>query len=63
MAHIHKLHRVHLNVDFEASPEILELGSDVILKEISDSIELHNVSGLTLQPEFVKFNEQITIRG
>ena len=59
MARIHRLHCVHLDVDFETSPKILKLRSDVVLKKISDSVELHNVSGLTLQPEFVKFNEQI----
>ena len=62
MAHIHRLHCVHLNVDFETSPMILKLRSDVVFKKISDSVELHNVSGLTLQPEFVKFNEQIAAR-
>ena len=57
MAHIDRLHCVHLNVDFETSPKILELRSNVVFKEISDSVELHNVLGLTLQPEFVEFNE------
>ena len=32
MAHIHRLHCVHLDVDFETSPEILKLRSDVVLK-------------------------------
>jgi len=62
MAHIHRLHCVHLNVDFETSPKILKLRSNVVFKKISDSVELHNVSGLTLQPEFVKFNEQIAVK-
>ena len=48
MARIHRLHCVHLDVDFETSPKILKLRSDVVLKKISDSVELHNVSGLTL---------------
>ena len=52
-----ELHRVNLNVHFEASSGVRELRPDVVLKQVSDSVELHDVLGLALQPELVKFNE------
>ena len=49
-----------MNVHFETSPGIRQFRPDVVLKQISDSVELHNIFWLAFQPEFVKLNEKIT---
>ena len=43
------LHNIHLNVHFEESSGVLQLGPYVVLKHVSNPIELNYV-----QPEFVK---------
>ena len=39
---------VHLDVHFKASPGVLQLRPDIILEQVSDSVELHDIFGLAL---------------
>lgn len=58
---VSKLHCVHFNVNFEQSSCVFQLRSDVILKQVSYPIELHDVPWFTLQPKFVKLNEEVAV--
>lgn len=53
--------RVHRNVDLEASPRIGQQVPDVVLEEIPNAVELHDVLGLFTQPKPIELDEQITV--
>ena len=50
---------VNFNVHFETSRGVSQLCPDNVFKQVSDSVELHDVFWLALQPELVKFYEEI----
>jgi len=57
-----KLHCIHLNVNFKQSSGVFKLRPNVILKQVSDPIELHYVPWFALQPEFVKLYEEVAVK-
>ena len=54
-----RLHSIHLNVHFEESSGVLQLWPYVVLKQVSNPIELHDVPWFAFQPEFVKLYEEV----
>ena len=50
---------VNFNIHFETSRVVSQLCPDNVFKQVSDSVELHDVLWLALQPKLVKFNEEI----
>ena len=54
-----RLHSIHLDVHFEESSGVLQLGPYVVLKQVSNPIELHDVPRFAFQPKFVKLNEEV----
>ena len=50
---------VNFNIHFETSRVVCQLCPDNVFKQVSDSVELHDVLWLTLQPKLVKFYEEI----
>ena len=58
---------VNLNVHSKTGGFVFQLCPDYVFKQVSDPVELHDVFRLALQPELVKFYEEIaekrTIRG
>ena len=54
------LDRVDLDVHFETSSVIGQLGTHNVLKQVPDSVELHDVLRLALQPELVELCEEVT---
>jgi len=53
---------VNFNIHFETSRVVCQLCPDNVFKQVSDSVELHDVLWLTLQPKLVKFYEEIAIK-
>ena len=53
------LHNIHLNVHFEESSGVFQLWPYVVLKQVSNPIELHDVPWFAFQPEFVKLYEEV----
>ena len=54
------LDSVDLNVHSELSPGIGQLTAQVVLKDVPNPVELHDVPRLALQPELVELDEQVT---
>jgi hypothetical protein len=54
-----RLHSIHLKVLFEESSGVLQLAPYVVLKQVSNPVELHDVPWFAFQPEFVKLNEEV----
>ena len=54
-----QLRCIHLNVNFKQSSGVFKLRPNVILKQVSDPIELHDVRWFALQPELVKLYEEV----
>jgi len=57
-----KLNCVNFDVDFEACPLVGKFGANHIFEQVSNSVELHNISRLAFQPKLVKLYEQITVK-
>ena len=51
---------VNLDVHFEASSCVGQLGTHNVLEQVPNSVELHDVLRLALQPELVKLCEEVT---
>ena len=50
---------VNFNIHFETSRVVSQLCPDNVFKQVSDSVELHDVFWLALQPKLVKFYEEV----
>ena len=55
-------HIIHCNVDFEVSTAVFQKSTHLVLKEISNSVEFHDIFGLFRQPKFVKFHKEVGIQ-
>lgn len=53
------LHSLHINIDLETRTQVTQLIPDIVLKQVSDPVELHDVSRLALEPELVKLYEEV----
>ncbi len=49
------------NVNFEACRAVCQDGADVVLEEVPDVGELHDVARLLGKPELVEFNEEVAV--
>ena len=50
------------HVDPKAHVRVGEGGPDVILEEVPDAVELHDVGGLLAQPELVELDEEVAVQ-
>ena len=55
-------HGVDSDIYPEASWLVPQQGSNVILKQISDAVEFHDVTRFLAQPKLVKFYEKVTVK-
>ena len=53
---------VHGHVDLEAHLGVREDRPDVVLEEVPDAVELHDVGGLLAQPELVELHEEVAVQ-
>lgn len=56
------LHIFHGNMDLQTSGRLSKKSPYIVFKEITDPVELHDVSRFLAQPELIKFNEQIRVK-
>lgn len=54
-------HGVYRYLDLKARGRIGQHCPDVVLKEIPDPVELHDIPGLGAEPELVKLNEEVRV--
>ena len=55
-------HGVDGNVDPQADLWVREGGADVVLEEVPDAVELHDVGRLLAQPELVELDEEVAVQ-
>jgi hypothetical protein len=57
----HDSHRVDGHVDLEARVRVGQHCPHIVLKEIPDPVELHDVPRLLAQPELVELNKEVAV--
>jgi hypothetical protein len=55
-------HRVDRDVDLEAGGFVSEESAHVVLEEVSDPVELHDVARLLVEPELVELDEEVAVK-
>ncbi len=55
-------HRVYRDVDLEAGGFVSEESAHVVLEEVSDPVELHDVARLLVEPELVELDEEVAVK-
>ena len=55
-------HRVDCDVDLEAGGGVPQECADVVLEEVSDPVELHDVARFLVEPELVELDEEVAVK-
>ena len=50
------------HVDPKAHLRVCQTGPDVVLEEVPDAVELHDVGGLLAEPELVELDEEVAVQ-